>query len=258
MIIGQSLCGAVMRLALAIATAPVEGPLPLWHPDSEPESKPALQELQVQPPTQEGRAQQATVTTARPVTAEQASPASAPRPQHEPALRGYCPAAYLLFKKPAKGNPVACVDNSTMVYDGKRDRLLLAETPWWKPGDGTLHAFGFKDREMKKLQPANTDLGKIVKAREMVYVEHADWVLFGEPYPTGAKESAKKYVRAYDRAKNRWLLLNLGGFPAGRQYCQGWVYDAKRKLVYVVNSNRWGVWALRLDPKTVKILTKGP
>ena len=92
----------------------------------------------------------------------------------------------------------------------------------------------------------------------MVYVEHADWVLFGEPYPDTDHPNVKKYVRAYDCAANRWMLLDLGPTPDGRQYCQGWLYDAKRKLVYVVNGNRWGVWALRLEPDSVKALTERP
>ena len=54
------------------------------------------------------------------------------------------------------------------------------------------------------------------------------------------------------------LLLDLGGFPAAPQRSAGWMYDAKRKLVYVVNANRWGVWALKLDLKTAKTLTKEP
>jgi hypothetical protein len=159
--------------------------------------------------------------------------------------------------KPAQENPVISVDNTTMVYDSKRDRLLMMETPWREAGDGTLHAFGFEDRKLEKITPANLELGKITKAREMTYVAHADMVLFGWPYPD-QEAGGKKYVRAYDCAKNRWLLLDVGGFPSGGYQSHGWMYDAKRKLVYVVNGNKWGVWALKLDPKTVKILAAKP
>jgi hypothetical protein len=159
--------------------------------------------------------------------------------------------------KPAQENPVVSVDNCTMVYDSKRDRLVMAETPWQKPGDGTLFAFGFKGRKIEKLTPANRDLGLIRQAREMVYVEHADMVLFGEAYPE-ENAKTKQYVRAYDCAGNRWLLLDLGGFPTGGQRSHGWMYDARRKLVYVVDANTWGVWALRLDPKTAKVLEEKP
>ncbi|MHC4915639.1 MAG: kelch repeat-containing protein [Planctomycetota bacterium] len=157
---------------------------------------------------------------------------------------------------PAKDNPVVSVDNCTLVYDSKRDRLLIMTTPWREAGDGTLYAFGFKDRKLEKITPENLDLGKIAKAREMAYVEHADMVVFGWPYPN--QEAGKKYVRAYDCAKNRWLLLDVGGFPSGGYQSLGWMYDAKRKLVYAVNANRWGVWALRLDPATLKPLEKAP
>ncbi len=159
--------------------------------------------------------------------------------------------------KPAKENPVVSVDNCTLVYDSRRDRLLMMTTPWQKPGDGTLHAFSFKDRKLEKITPASLEIGKIRQAREMVYVEHADMVLFGYAWPD-ERSKEKKYVRAYDCAKNRWLLLDLGGFPDGGQRSHGWMYDAKRKLVYVVNANRWGVWALKLDPETLKPLTEDP
>ncbi len=161
--------------------------------------------------------------------------------------------------KPGLPVPTCLVDNTTMVYDTKRDRMLLAETPWQTPGDGTLVSFRFEDRRIRKLTPANAELGRIRQAREMVYVDHADWVLFGEPYPETDDAKVKKYVRAYDCAGNRWMLLDIdGAWPAGRQYCQGWLYDAKRKLVYVVNGNRWGVWVLRLEPSTTKVLTEAP
>jgi len=144
-------------------------------------------------------------------------------------------------------------------YDGKRDRLLLGYTGGWKKtGDGGLLAFHFRDRRIEKLTPANADLGGLIDAREMTYVEHADWMLFGDPYLVGKDQDARQYLRAYDCAGNRWVLLDVDGFPAGPTHSQGWMYDAKRQLVYVVNTNRWGVWALRLDPKTVRTLTDKP
>ncbi len=131
---------------------------------------------------------------------------------------------------------------------------------WHKPGDGSLMAFHFKDRRIEKLTPANAELGRLTFVREMVYVEHADLVLFGTPFPWPATKDTKRYyVRAYDCARNRWMLLDIpgysfGGPSVGRISSEGWLYDAKRKLVYVVNGNQWAVWALRLDPATVKIL----
>jgi len=151
------------------------------------------------------------------------------------------------------------------VYDGKRDRMLFGYPGGWnKPGDGSLMAFHFDDRRFETLTPANPELGRMSFVREMAYVEHADWVLFGTPFPwPPPKDTKRYYVRAYDCAGNRWMLLGIpgyefGGPSVGRISSEGWLYDAKRKLVYVVNVNRWIVWALRLDPATVKVLHKPP
>ncbi|MFO7899442.1 MAG: heparinase II/III family protein [Planctomycetota bacterium] len=54
------------------------------------------------------------------------------------------------------------------------------------------------------------------------------------------------------------MLLDFEGFPKGHTLSHGWVYDAARELVYVVNTNKWAVWALRMDPKTVNMLTAEP
>jgi hypothetical protein len=144
-------------------------------------------------------------------------------------------------------------------YDSKRDRLLLGYTGGWKkPGDGGLVAFHFEDRRVEKLKPANPELGRLLGPREAVYVAHADWVIFGQPYVAGKGENTRKYTRAYDCAKNRWILLDLDALPPGRLHSQGWMYDAKRKLVYVADANHWSAWALKLDPKTVKLLTEPP
>ncbi len=170
--------------------------------------------------------------------------------------------------KPGTTIPRPGVDHTGLVYDGKRDRMLLVQNIFGKISGGNLMAFYFKDRRVEKLNPANSELGKIRRNREMVYVEHADWVLFGEPRPAGAwdgkpinaaKKGEKYYTRAYDCAQNKWMLLDIGGgFPTGATYCQGWMYDAKRKLVYVVNTSSWGAWALKLDPKSVRKLSKAP
>jgi hypothetical protein len=152
------------------------------------------------------------------------------------------------------------------VYDSKRDRMLFAYPGGWnKPGNGSLLAFHFKNRWLETLTPANAELGRASFFRELAYVEHADWVLFGTPYPWPADKKTKRhYVRAYDCAANRWMLLDIPGYTKfgkpsiGRITSEGWLYDAKRKLVYVVEVNRWIVWALRLDPETVTVLQKKP
>jgi hypothetical protein len=57
-----------------------------------------------------------------------------------------------------------------------------------KLSNGTLLAFDFKTKALSTITPANSALSKTHNAREMVYVEHADWVLLGELYPHGERK----------------------------------------------------------------------
>ena len=139
-------------------------------------------------------------------------------------------------------------DSNGMAYDSKRDRLYLG------PGGGKtaqITTFDFATKKVEKLSPANEELGRIGNSREMVYVEHADWVLFGEPLKIGENP----LTRVYDAAQNRYLLLDAGNFVWG--HSTGLVYDGRRKLAYVI-MHQGEVWAMRLDPATAKIIQKLP
>ncbi len=146
-------------------------------------------------------------------------------------------------------------DSEGMTYDAKRDRMLLGWGGGYnKKGDGSITGFDFKTRKVSKLAPANPELGQISNTREMVYVDHADWVLFGgEPYRTSRERDAKQYTHIYDCAADKWMLLDAGASSYG--HSAGWMYDAKRKLVYVINSEG-AVYALRIDPSTAKLVEK--
>jgi hypothetical protein len=50
------------------------------------------------------------------------------------------------------------------------------------------------------------------------------------------------------------FLLDAGDVPSG--HSTGWMYDAKRKLVYVFTF-RGEAWALRVNPATARLAGKG-
>ena len=88
----------------------------------------------------------------------------------------------------------------------------------------------------------------------MAYVDHADWVLFAEAYVHGQTKAPKVYLRVYDCAANKYFLLDAGGNgPQGAVHAQGWCYDGKRKLVYVMMING-AAYALKLNPNSAKLL----
>ena len=148
-------------------------------------------------------------------------------------------------------------DSDGMTYDAKRDRMLIGwGGGYQKAGDGRIYAFEFGSRKVEQLAPANAELGRIHNTREMVYLDHADWVLFGEPLVAGQGKTAKRCQRVYDCAKNSYFLMDAPGHPGGG-HSQGWQYDAKRKLVYAVDKHG-NAWALRLDPAEAKLLDKAP
>ena len=141
-------------------------------------------------------------------------------------------------------------DSDGMCYDSKRDRMLLGwGGGYGKKGDGRIFSFNFKTRAVEKLMPANIDLGKMHNTREMVYVEHADLVLFGSAPRTQGK---KAYTVAYDCAANKYLLLDAGGVVYG--HGAAWMYDAKRKLVLATAHRHGDAYALRLDSKTATLV----
>jgi hypothetical protein len=149
-------------------------------------------------------------------------------------------------------------DCNGMVYDSKRDRMILSGVggAYQKPSNGTFLAFDFKTRSITALTPGNAELAKTINARELAYVEHADWVLIGEPVRHGGK-TGKLYSRVYDCARNKMFLLDAGGFesfgdPHEVTYSTGWMYDAKRKLAYVF-SFRGEAWAIKINPQTAKL-----
>jgi hypothetical protein len=157
-----------------------------------------------------------------------------------------------------KGKLHSCYcDSDGMVYDSKRDRLLLGwGGGYGKRGDGTITAFDFKTKTVEKITPGNLDLGQTSGTREMVYVPEADLVLFGsEGCLVGDPKTGKRLTRIYDCRKNRYFLLDGG--PVAYGHSAGWMYDPKRRCAYVI-TYRGECWAMRLEPGTLSLLDKAP
>jgi len=146
-------------------------------------------------------------------------------------------------------------DSHGMVYDSKRDRMILSGVGggYQKLSSGTFLAFDFRTKTLDTLSPENPEFARTHNAREMAYVEHADWVLIGELYPHGKQKTGKRYTRIYDCGRNRMFLLDAGGVPSG--HSTGWMYDARRKLAYVFTF-RGEAWALRANPATAGLVEK--
>jgi hypothetical protein len=75
-------------------------------------------------------------------------------------------------------------------------------------------------------------------------------MLIGELAHVGDSKTSPRYTRIYDCARNKMFVLDAGPAPDGHE--AGWMYDARRKLVYAFTT-RGEAWALRLEPKTAKL-----
>ena len=88
--------------------------------------------------------------------------------------------------------------------------------------------------------------------RETCYVAPQDFVLAGVTLPTDG--DGLRWTPAYDCAANKWIACKIEGpNPAGkdgRNVSLGLVYDAKRDLVWAVDT-RGGIFVLRVDSKTL-------
>jgi hypothetical protein len=159
-------------------------------------------------------------------------------------------------KEPAKLFTPYC-DSHGMIYDSKRDRMLLSAVggAYGKTANGTLLAYDFKSHELSLVTPENIDLGKVGIARELAYVEHADWVIIGDQLRVGDPKTGKLYTRVYDCVKNKYFLLDAGQVGAG--FSAGWGYSAREKCVYSL-SFRGEAWAMRVELQAANLLEKAP
>ena len=153
--------------------------------------------------------------------------------------------------------PGSSVDNSTVVFDAHRNRLLFARKDYGDKVafDGQLHALDLATGEVAKLSPAGSDkAGAISYLCQLRYDAEHDLLLVGGTLPPDG--DGLRRTPAYDCQGNRWVSLKIvGDDPSGktgRNVSLGMMYDEKRKLFWAVDTHS-NVFVLRLDPDTADL-----
>ena len=154
--------------------------------------------------------------------------------------------------------PGAYVDNSTIAYDSKRDRVLIVSKGGYRGAyDGQVYALDMKTNTVRALSP-----GGMAGAATFAFVDRCCYdaqndLLLMASYLSDAGEHTP--TPALDCTGNRWVTLTLAyklgkrygrttrAFPHGRS--AGIMYDPKRRLIWGTDTNSQ-VYVLRLDPKT--------
>jgi hypothetical protein len=146
-------------------------------------------------------------------------------------------------------------DSHGLVYDSRRDRIIFSSVGggYMKTSNGTFLTFDFATQALEVVKPENAELARTDCARELAYVEHADWLLIGHNLRVGDPKTGKTYTRTYDCARNKMFLLDAGPVPDGHEV--GWMYDARRKLVYAFTTHG-EAWAMKINPATAHLLER--
>lgn len=138
--------------------------------------------------------------------------------------------------------PFNYCEQACMVYDGRRDRLLMVNAAGSDPQlvrcPGQVWDYRFGDSTLNKLNPADTALVyKMVYLRDAVYLPGPDQVLFQDT----AVVRGVKGLAVYDCASNRWKCAPVTS--GNSAYPLGWgtssnstalLYDDKRDIVFAV------------------------
>ena len=149
------------------------------------------------------------------------------------------------------------VDNSTLVFDSKRDRLYFFRKEY---GDdhvynGKIQEVDLKTLTVRTLTPAGA---KSAAAEpylcQIRYDEANDLLLVGATLPPDA--TGVRRTPAYDPQQNAWVSLKIAGNDPsgekGRNVSLGMMYDAKRKLFWAVDTD-CRVYVLKLNPAAADV-----
>ncbi|MCH5373982.1 MAG: hypothetical protein JJ992_08400, partial [Planctomycetes bacterium] len=157
--------------------------------------------------------------------------------------------------------PGAYVDNSTVCYDSRRDRLLIINKHGFDtPFDGQVWSVDLNTRKAKSLSPAGMEgAARFANIDKCCYDAGSDLMVLGTYLKD---EGACTPTPAYDCAENRWIRLDLK-YRIGERYGQitrafphqrsdALMFDERRKLIWGTDTNSQ-VYVLRLDPDTARI-----
>ncbi|MFT5123085.1 MAG: hypothetical protein ACI9TH_004560 [Kiritimatiellia bacterium] len=150
--------------------------------------------------------------------------------------------------------PGSVVDNSTMLYDSLRHRLLLFSKAYGDAAtyDGIITSIDLATRTVSHLSPKGVRAAAAIPYLcQLRYdIEH-DLVLVGATL--SPEDPHRRRTPAYDGRNNAWVTLKLDGEDPngkkGRNVSLGLMYDARRKLFWAVDTNS-RITVLRLDPAT--------
>jgi hypothetical protein len=152
--------------------------------------------------------------------------------------------------------PGAVVDNSTVVFDAKRNRLVFARKGYGDKAkyDGELHTLDLTSGTVGKLSPRGQSAASALSYLcQIRYDPDQDLMVVGATLPP---VDGLRRTPAYDCAGNRWVSLKIGGDDpsgkTGRNVSLGLMHDAKRKLFWAVDTHS-NVYVLRLDAKTADV-----
>lgn len=156
-------------------------------------------------------------------------------------------------EKPLTGAklPGSVVDNSTVVYDSNRERLIFARKPYGDktPFSGELHEVSLKTWTAAAITPEGKEGAADIPYLCQIRYDHINDVFLvgGTLKPD---ENLVRRTPAYDPAKNRWVSLKITGDDpsgkTGRNVSLGMMYDAKRRVFWAVDTNSQ-VYVLKLD-----------
>ncbi len=153
--------------------------------------------------------------------------------------------------------PGAVVDSSMFVYDSQRDRLLFFRAEYGQKYEGEVYSLQLPNGEVSKLSPPNVAALAALERKGIssaMYDPQHDLVLLGALLPGKAADIPR--TLAFDCAKNEWVSLAIGFkldkeqralHPYGQGHSCGLMYDAKRQLLWGVDTHELRVFALRLE-----------
>ena len=166
---------------------------------------------------------------------------------------------WLPFDTRGDALPGAYVDNSSICYDSKRDRLVIVAAPGYNtPYTGKVWTVAMATGEVREHSPAGmARAATFANIDKCCYDAANDLVLFGT-YLKGGDAGVGGWTPtpAYDPAADRWVLLDLR-YPIGERYgrprpafphqrSDALMFDPKRELIWGVDKDGQ-VYVLRPD-----------